>query len=263
MISKEQFVEFAERIQNAYYNEEKLNESFGKIFNTSLKQRHSDYLRAAIEALESAIGDEYGFLSDWVYIHDCELPTEAAIFDGENRLLTIDNVEDLYVLFSDPDEAIFDFESVIRMLVKWYEEDMEWIKEIGEEFSTVLAQRIWDNFHINLILDLIAAIIKDDNNVLKIWWESGRKLNERFFYGSGIEDSMFIYKYEDILEAVEKAKGEPMKKFVPLAKQSKKKQREHNNANRSGWGVNPATKVVPVKKKKKREEEIVKSQEDY
>lgn len=261
MISKEQFVEFAERIQNAYHNEEKLNESFGKLFNTSLKQRH--YLCAAIEALEGAIGDEYGFFRDWVYIHDCKLPTETEIFDGENRLLTIDNVEDFYVLFSDSDKAIFDFEYVIKMLVNWYEEDMEWIKEIGEEFGTVLAQRIWDNFHINLILDLIAAIIKDDNNVLRIWWESGRKLNERFFYGTSIEDSMFIYKYEDILEAVERAKGDTMKKFVPLAKQSKKKQREHNNANRGGWGVNPVTKVVPVKKKKKREEEIVKSQEDY
>lgn len=37
-----------------------------------------------------------------------------------------------------------------------------------------------------------------------------------------------------------------MMDFVPLRKQSKKKQREYNSARRGSWnGINPITRVVP------------------
>lgn len=41
-----------------------------------------------------------------------------------------------------------------------------------------------------------------------------------------------------------------MEKFIPLAKQSKKAQREHNAAQRGSWyGLNPVTRTAPDWKK--------------
>ena len=41
-----------------------------------------------------------------------------------------------------------------------------------------------------------------------------------------------------------------MEKSIPLAKQSKKAQREHNAAQRGSWyGLNPVTRTVPDRKK--------------
>ncbi|MCL2015148.1 MAG: hypothetical protein FWG68_02750 [Defluviitaleaceae bacterium] len=38
------------------------------------------------------------------------------------------------------------------------------------------------------------------------------------------------------------------KKFVPLAKQSKRQQKEHNKAARNLWDFNPVTRTKPNKK---------------
>lgn len=41
-----------------------------------------------------------------------------------------------------------------------------------------------------------------------------------------------------------------MEKFIPLAKQSKKAQREYHTAQRGTWyGLNPVTRTVPDRKK--------------
>lgn len=53
-----------------------------------------------------------------------------------------------------------------------------------------------------------------------------------------------------------------MKKFVPLEKQQKKKQKEHYKSRRGNWNVKPVTLVVSDKKKDKKRDEITKSQ-DY
>ena len=45
-----------------------------------------------------------------------------------------------------------------------------------------------------------------------------------------------------------------MKKLVPLAKQSKRAQKEHNQSQRGDWGaVKPVLRVVESKKKYRRE----------
>ena len=52
-----------------------------------------------------------------------------------------------------------------------------------------------------------------------------------------------------------------MKKFVPLDKQQKKKQKEYHDKQRNKWEINPTTQVIPDKRKEKREKDIINSQE--